>query len=89
MKLVIDASEVAEDLSECKPGDQKVVTITVGENDGKTITGEATEVEHLTGEEEYKDEEDGDEMEDQHMGAKMGMKGMKKMPKAILIVAGK
>lgn len=87
MKLDIDASEVAEDLAKCKPGDKKMITITVGKKVGETITGEATAVEHVTGDEEYEDEEedegDGDE---KMMHGKMG-KG--KVPKAILIVAGK
>lgn len=83
MKLVIDASEVAEQLADCKPGDEKLITVTIGEKEGETINGEATEVEHLTGEEEYEDEEE--EMPEKMMHGKKG----KGVPKAILLVAGK
>lgn len=85
MKLVIDATEVADQLTDCKPGDEKLITVTVGSNDGETINGEATEVEHLTGGEEYEEEED-EEMPEMTHGK---MAKSKKMPKAILLVAGK
>lgn len=89
MKLVIDATEVAEDLADCKPGESKLITITVGSNDGKTITGDATAVEYAEDEEEEEPEgETKDEEEDDEEEAMAHHKG-KKMPKAILIVAGK
>lgn len=87
MKLVIDATEVAEELDKCKPGDQKMITITVGSKDGDTITGDATAVEYVTGEEDYEEEED-EEMEEEMKGKMHGKMG-RKVPKAILLVARK
>lgn len=88
MKLEIDATEVSEDLAKCKPGDKKMIAITVGEKTGETITGEATAVEHVTGDEEYEDE-DEEEMKDDDEEGEHGKMGKSKVPKAILLVAGK
>lgn len=81
MKALIDLSEVADQLKNCKPGESKQVTFTVTSNEGGTIKGEATSA-------EYADEEDeDDDYEEEEMPMKHGRKGG--VPKAILLIAGK
>lgn len=79
MKVVIDASDVAEQLAECEVGEEKAITITVTKKGEGTIEGEATAVEHVTGGEKYEDEETPAEMPHGKAG--------RKVPKAILLVA--
>lgn len=81
MKVVIDASEVAEQLAECEVGEEKVITITITKKGEGVLEGNATAVEHVTGEEEYEEEEAPAEMPHGKAG--------KRVPKAIMIVAGK
>lgn len=81
MKALIDLSEVADQLKNCKPGESKQVTFKVTSNEGGTIKGEATSAEYEDEEEEYEDE-DEEEMPMRH-----GKKG--KVPKAILLIAEK
>lgn len=81
MKALIDLSEVADKLKNCKPGESKQVTFKVTSNEGGTIKGEATSA-------EYADEEEDDYEEDEEeMPMRHGKKG--KVPKAILLIAGK
>lgn len=72
MKVIIDVPD--EMIEECNVGDEKAITLTVTSNDGKTIRGEASDVEHITGEEEYEEEE-------------APAKSSRKVPKAIMLVA--
>lgn len=76
MKVVIDASEVAEQLAECEVGEEKAITLTITKKGEGTIEGNATAVEHVTGEEEYEEEAPAP-------------KSGKTVPKAIRMVAGK
>lgn len=84
MKLIIDATEVAEQLADCQPGDEYTLVFTVDSKTDTELTGTATEVEHLEGEEEYAEEE---------MPAEESMSPQpartKRVPKAIMVVAAK
>lgn len=77
MKVVIEVPD--EMIEECEVGDEKAITLTVTSNDGTTIEGEGTHVEHITGEEEYEDEE-------YEAPKKSGKRGV---PRAVMIVAEK
>lgn len=80
MKVLIDASEIAEQLAECEVGDEKVITFTVTKTDGETIEGTATAAEYAEGE-EYEEEVPKGETKVSPM--------RHKVPKAILLVAEK
>lgn len=82
MKVVIDASEVADQLAECEVGEEKAITFTVTAKGEGTIEGEATGVEHVTGGEKYAEEE-GEEIPAETTEPT----SKRKVPKAILMVA--
>lgn len=83
MKALIDLSEVADQLKNCKPGESKQVTFKVTSNEGGTIKGEATSADYADEEEEDYEEED----EEEEMPMRHGKKG--KVPNAILLIAEK
>lgn len=84
MKAVIDLSEVEDHLVDCKPGDTYTLTFTVDAKTEEELTGTATEVEHLGGEEgeEYAEEETPAE---ETQPARTSSGG--KVPKAIVMVS--
>ncbi len=87
MNAVIDLTEVEDQLVNCKPGDTYTLTFTVDAKTPDELTGTATEVEHLGGEEESYDEDQsaGEETPEETMPK--GRMAGKKMPKAILMIS--
>lgn len=93
MKAVIDLSEVEDQLTNCKPGDEYSIVFTVDAKTDEQLTGTASEVEHLgqdegdaenPSEDAAKDEEYPDE---QMPKGRMAGPAGRKIPKAILMIA--
>lgn len=82
MKAVIDLSEVEDQLTDCKPGDTYTLTFTVDAKTDEELTGTASEVEHVGGEDEYADEEEQPTEREMPKGA-----AGKKMPRAIMLIS--
>jgi len=79
MKASIDLTAVADQLANCKPGDEYSLVFVVDQKTNSQLTGTASDIEHL-GEEDYDEEESPEEMPH-------GPAGRKKLPKAILMIA--
>ena len=79
MKVLLDASEIADQLAECEVGDKKVIEFTVTKKSDGQIDGDATSA-------DYAEDPDGEEYEEP---TDAEPKSKSKVPKAILLVSAK
>lgn len=77
MKASIDLTAVADQLADCKPGDEYSVTFVVDEKSDKGLIGTASEIEHIG----------GGEYEEEEAPAPRGRTSGGRVPKAILLVS--
>lgn len=76
-------SPLSEELAECSPGEEKsfLITVSVDKNDGKTFSGELTDLQYSPGDESEMEEPVEEEAVDE--------KKYSKTPKAVSVLGAK